>query len=103
MFCQAEVSLVESLAQYYAERTLKRLRSRYPNAHAVFQQLLAKQPPPYHAHEPWAPHVAPEAVRRAMLEVRRKGELSLADFERRLHRAADEFTLIDPADTPRHP
>ena len=95
-FGQAEVSLVEGLAQYYAERALMRLAARYPGAHAVFLQLLAKQPPPYHAHEPGAPHVSPEAVRRAMLEVRRWGELTLTDFERRLDRAADEYVRMSP-------
>ena len=49
---------------------------------------------PYHAHESWAPHVAPEAVRRAMLEVRRSGELTLAEFEKRLAEAAKEFVLM---------
>lgn len=101
LFGKAERALVEGLAQYYAERTLKRLHTRFPAAHGVFLNLLAKQSAPYHAHEAWAPHVAPEAVRRAMLEVRRSGELTLAQFESRLEQAAKEFVLTPSDDSQR--
>jgi len=90
-FVDAEPALVEALAQYYTERCLRRLQGRYPGALRVFLDLMAKQPAIYRGHCAWAPHVDPEAVRQAMLEVRRARERTLAEFEERLAKAAAEF------------
>jgi hypothetical protein len=43
----------------------------------------------YRIHEPWLKESSPEAVRRAMLEVRRWNEGRLEDFDNRL-RAANQ-------------
>ncbi len=82
-FAVAETALKEGLAQYYTDRVLDRLERRYSGALNVFRGLLPHQPAAYRAHEQWLAD-SPEAVRRAMLEVRRWKEGKLSDFNRRL-------------------
>ncbi|MDI3469867.1 MAG: hypothetical protein OJF62_001930 [Pseudolabrys sp.] len=90
-FAKAETALKEGLAQYYTDRVLRRLERRYGGALNVFLGLLPGQPEPYRAHQPWVETSSPEAVRRAMLEVRRWNEGKLADFNRRLGAAQKEL------------
>lgn len=87
-FGKAETELKEGLAQFYTLRALQRLQGRFPGAIDAFETLLAKQPRPYHAHEPWVDQFSPEAVRQAMIEVRRWREGSLEQFTDRLERAS---------------
>jgi len=49
--------------------------------------MLKHQSDTYKAHLPWTEDFSPEAVRRAMLEVRRWNERKLNDFEHRLQEA----------------
>ena len=79
-FLESDVALKEGLAQYYTNRVLKRLPEPLKGASLVFEQLLTFQPAPYHAHEPWE-KCNPEAIRSAMLQVRRRGKCSLEMFE----------------------
>jgi hypothetical protein len=90
-FGKAETDLKEGLAQFYAMRALQRLQGRFPGAIATFETLLAKQPGPYHAHEAWVEQFSPEAVRQAMLEVRRWREGTLDQFNKRLGRAGEQL------------
>lgn len=90
-FGKAETELKEGLAQFYTMRALQRLQGRFPGATDAFEALLAKQPDPYHAHEPWVEHFSPEAVRQAMLEVRRWREGTLEQFTDRLARAGEQL------------
>lgn len=90
-FGKAETELKEGLAQFYTMRALQRLQGRFPGAIDAFETLLAKQPDPYHAHEPWVDHFSPEAVRQAMLEVRRWREGTLEQFTDRLTRAGEQL------------
>lgn len=90
-FAAAETALKEGLAQYYTDRVLRRLERRYSGALKVFLALLPGQPAAYRSHEPWVRDSLPEAVRRAMLEVRRWKEGYLADFNRRLAMAQKEL------------
>lgn len=83
-FARSETALKEGLAQYYTDRVLNRLERRYPGALKVFLRMLPSQPDAYRAHVPWIDKSSPEAVRRAMLEVRRRGERRLDDFNQRL-------------------
>ena len=87
LFAKAETALKEGLAQYYTERVLRRLDHRAGSALGVFWAMLPKQSAAYRAHEPWVKEFSPEAVRRAMLEVRRWKEGGLADFNKRLQAA----------------
>ena len=60
--------------------------------------MLPKQPGPYRIHETWLEN-DPEAVRRAMIEVRRNKEGELEDFNRRLNLAEKDLatkTNINP-------
>jgi hypothetical protein len=91
-FARAETPLKEGLAQYYTDRVLHRLERRYGGALKVFLRMLPSQPDDYRAHEPWIAQSSPEAVRRAMLEVRRRGEGRLEDFNRRLGVAHEELS-----------
>lgn len=90
-FALAEHELKEGLAQYYTLRTLRRVQGRYPGASAVFAAMLPYQPQAYRVHQDWVDRYSPEAVRRAMLEVRRWNEGTLAEFNRRLDVARREM------------
>lgn len=89
---KAETALKEGVAQYYTDRVLHHLERRYAGALKVFLGLLPGQPAAYRTHEPWVENSSPEAVRRAMLEVRRWNEGTLADFNRRLSAAQQELS-----------
>jgi len=90
-FTKAETALKEGLAQYYTQHVLQRLEQRCGGALDVFEGLLPRQPEAYRTHQPWVANSSPEAVRRAMLEVRRWDESKLADFNRRLEMAQKEL------------
>jgi hypothetical protein len=90
-FSRAEKALKEGLAQYYTDRVLTRLDRRYGGAFKAYEALLAKQPEEYRTHIPWIEHCSPEAVRRAMIEVRRWDEGTIAQFEGRLASAAEQL------------
>jgi hypothetical protein len=91
-FARAESALKEGLAQYYTDRVLHRLERRYAGALKVFLTLLPSQAEPYRSYTPWLQISSPEAVRRAMLEVRRWNEGTLAEFNRRLEIAQRELS-----------
>jgi hypothetical protein len=91
VFARVETPLAEGLAQYYTDRVLHRLERRYPGALKVFLRMLPSQPAAYRSHEPWIDKFSPEAVRVAMLEVRRQGEVRLEDFNKRLGAAQDDL------------
>jgi hypothetical protein len=94
-FANADVSLKEGLAQFYTARALLRLQGRFPTALAAFDALLVKQPAPYHTHEYWEAQFSPEAVRQAMLEVRRSRERTVDEFDARLVRAGNQLQGAD--------
>lgn len=83
-FQYAEPALKEGLAQYYTDRVLKRLQHRHPGAYEVYEAMLPRQPVDYQGHKLWANDSSSEAVRRAMLEVRRAPQGKLTDFFRRI-------------------
>jgi hypothetical protein len=91
-FAQAEPALKECLAQYYTDRVLRRLERRHVGALKIFLDLLPGQPPAYRAHLPWLEDSSSEAVRRAMIEVRRWNEGKLSDFNQRLETARNELS-----------
>ncbi len=91
VFNRVEMGLAEGLAQYYTDRVLNRVQKQHPAALGVFLKMQPQQPEPYRAHQPWLTAYSPEAVRRAMLEVRYWKELKLSDFNRRLNKAQQEL------------
>ena len=91
-FHRADLNLVEGLAQYFTERVLTRQRDRFPDALSAYRLLLKAQSGPYLAHLPWSDMNAPEAVRRAMLECRRRRIGCAEQFEARLSAAVDQLS-----------
>ena len=83
-FSEAKIELKEGLAQYYTDRVLRRLSHRYTGALAAYEQMLPMQPDLYRTHEGWVKNSTPEAIRRAMLEVRRWNEGTVNEFNHRL-------------------
>ena len=83
-FARVEHAVAEGLAQYYTERVLHRLARRLPGALDAFEAMLPHQPEVYRTHETWRKHFSPEAVRLAMLELRRAHGTTVEDFECRL-------------------
>ena len=57
----------------------------------VYEAMLPGQPDAYRTHEQWVKAFSPEAVRLAMLEVRRWREGKLDDFNRRLGEAKKQL------------
>ena len=90
-FTEASTHLKEGLAQFYTLRTLQRTKGRFPKALEVFEILLSKQPPQYHAHVPWVLNYSAEAVRHAMLEMRRLREGEIEQFNYRVERINKEL------------
>ena len=90
VFDEADIYLKEGLAQYYTDLVLRSLSSKYPGALKVYKAMLPKQPGPYRIHVTWLEN-DPEAVRRAMIEVRRNKEGELEDFNRRLNLAEKDL------------
>lgn len=95
-FAKAESGLKEGLAQYYTDRVLRKLVRRFGSALKVYEAMLPGQPDAYRTHLNWVQDYSPEAVRRAMLEVRRWGEGKLSDFNRRID---DARAQLEPDDT----
>lgn len=79
IFSRTDTEITEGLAQYYADRVLRRLCHRYGGAYDVFKKLLKRQSKPYQIFEEWQ-EFTPESVRLAMLEMRRSGETKLDVF-----------------------
>jgi hypothetical protein len=90
-FQSADIEVKEGLAQYLCERVLEQVQHRYPDASTAFHLLLEKQTFPYRIHKHWQGPRAPEAIRAAMLEVRRNRLGRLAEFEDRLNRASGQL------------
>lgn len=90
-FSRAEIALKEGLAQFYTQRTLTRLSTKFPGALDAFESLLESQSEPYHAHKRWIDRYSAEAVRQAMIEVRRWREGSVDQFEERLYRISEQL------------
>ena len=90
VFSNTETGLKEGLAQYYTDRVLRRLQQKFEGALNVFEELIKRQPVAYSVHENWK-GFAPEAVRLAMLQTRRRRETSLEGFEKFLESAQDQM------------
>jgi hypothetical protein len=99
-FHQSESALKEGLAQYYTERVLTRLSARFGGALNVYRRMLKGQPAAYRTHIPWTAGFSPEAIRRAMIEVRRWREKTVPEFEQRLDAAQKGLEPVAKKQTP---
>lgn len=103
-FGRADRPLVEGLAQYYTDRTLRLCAGRLPGAYEAFVSLTKKQPEAYRAHEDWVKNSTPEAVRAALVAGRQRGMTShehfckdVRTYSRRMSRAG-QGDLFEDAD-----
>ncbi len=82
-FSKSNISVLEGLAQYYTEATLRNYAASFPEGLAAFDSLREKQSPPYNEYKNWCAKDAPngEVIRACLLESRQKGEVSLVDFQ----------------------
>ncbi|MBS4052847.1 MAG: hypothetical protein KGZ69_16830 [Methylomonas sp.] len=74
-FGNADLSIVEGLAQFYTKTVCEKLAARFPAALEAYQALLQTQSPVYTEHEQWIkdhPHLK-EAVRFSMIQCRSEG------------------------------
>jgi hypothetical protein len=93
-FAQSEHALKEGLAQFYAWRVCMRLSQRMPDARTAYEALLPKQPPAYHAHEPWVQKErSTESIAVTLAHVRRRGVVGLQEFEHELARTSKRLRL----------
>lgn len=87
-FAEAELDIVEGLAQFYTAVLCRRLEARMPAAIAAFKRLLEKQSGPYKAHLAWVKddEEGGEIVRVAMIECRSQGMTEAAKFAQAVER-----------------
>lgn len=81
-FSDADVHIVEGLAQFYTKTVCEKLAARFPAALEAYQALLQTQSPVYTEHEHWIkdhPHLK-EAVRFSMIQCRSKGIVDYGEF-----------------------
>jgi hypothetical protein len=90
-FHKSQTQVTEGLAQYYTARVMERLRDRLPLGWETYKKLLTKQPPPYHAHEPWIKGFTPEVVRATLISGRGETPLQIKPFNEELVAMAPRF------------
>ena len=90
-FGQADLHIVEGLAQFYTGVVCEKLAPRFPDALRAYEAMLKIQPPPYTIHQKWVdqPEDAGEVIRAAMIQCRSKGITEYADFEALVDRHLD--------------
>jgi hypothetical protein len=71
-FAQADLRIVEGLAQLYTERVVRGLALEHPGAEDAFEALLEHQSPPYTIFKDWIALAGQdgETIRAAMIETR---------------------------------
>lgn len=86
-FAQADLNIVEGLAQFYTGIVTARLRDRFPAAHEAYEKLLALQRGAYKAHVSWIPEGTTqggEVIRSALVICRSSGMVDYRQFCRLL-------------------
>jgi len=83
-FYKSDRALVEGLAQYYTEKALKILSVKIPGGYGAYEELLRNQPSAYHTHNKWIKDTTPEAVRTALITMRKKNPIALNKFNDKL-------------------
>jgi len=93
-FADADVNIVEGLAQYYTEVLCCNLDHRIPGLLMAYQKLLERESGPYIVHLQWAARTshAKEIVRGTLIECRTRRVLDYAEFERILGRLSKHIS-----------
>lgn len=92
-FADSQHELKEGLAQYYGRLALEHLTEVLPNALNTYEKLLAIQPLAYQMQREWVEMVTPEAVRYALVTLRREGAIGFDMFQEHIRRATKERYL----------
>jgi hypothetical protein len=92
-FAEADLYIVEGLAQFYTEVACKRLTTRYPGAYYAYQEFLKIQGGPYLAHCSWGGDDgrAGEVIRISMLHTRTNQVTLYNDFLKERDRAQNSL------------
>ena len=87
-FAEADLDIVEGLAQFYTQVVCGRLEHRMPAALETYQALLEKQSSPYKAHLEWVEddERGGEIIRVSMIECRSRGITAASDFSEAVKR-----------------
>jgi hypothetical protein len=86
-FAVGDRELVEGLAQHYALAACRRIARFAPGCEKAYRALLPHQPSPYRVQEAWEQSFSKEAIRLALIETRRTGQHTLANFVDAMKRA----------------
>lgn len=95
-FANADLEIVEGLAQFYTEAVMDRVGLRSGSLTKTFNTLLAMQSKPYNVHRDWAKDARArgEIVRLGMLAARRHG---IKDYDKFEDYLADGGGLLERA------
>lgn len=69
-FMESERRLKEAIAQYYTHLVVEALDGSYPGVLDAYENLLPKQPKPYHGHLRWLLGSSPERVASVLADAR---------------------------------
>jgi len=79
-FADADMKIVEGLAQYYTESICEKYVGRQPHVMEAFEKLLKNQSEPYTHYRSWGINHASEVVRFAMIAARSNNLKKYEDF-----------------------
>lgn len=90
-FAEADLKIVEGLAQFYTAVVCKKLEGKLPGLPDAFQQLLSIQSPTYTEFRSWTTENerAGEIVRFSMIGVRKRNVLSYEGFLEEIRRVRE--------------
>lgn len=82
-FANADLSIVEGLAQFYTAVICTKMKSQFPEAHYAYEQLLEIQSGPYLCHIDWGENLQEtgEIVRASMIRCRSTGIEAYGEFK----------------------
>lgn len=92
-FAEADLSVVEGLAQYYTWAVCRKMEEEYPTWIGAFDRLLKFQSDPYREHHRWGPDSerAGEAIRGAMNSARAQPIHDANQFGKMVERVRDQL------------
>ncbi len=70
-FGEANLNIVEGLAQYYTERFVDEFGSTYPKLIDAYKAMVSCQSGPYRVHEEWSKKYTQEHVKHSLIQTRR--------------------------------
>lgn len=81
-FAEADIHIIEGIAQYYTQIVCNKLRDRMPYAIEAFEKLLEQQSHPYTCHTEWGlpPKSSGEIVRVSMIACRSRTVTAYRQF-----------------------